>query len=52
MGALHVDFMKCKMNSYEWPYISIVAVDGNGSPVCIAEGVACVERNEAYNFAV
>ncbi len=43
--ALHVDFMKQKTNSSEWLYISIVALDGNGSPRCVAEGIACVERN-------
>ncbi len=50
--ALHVGFMKQKLNSFEWPYISIVACDSNGSPRCVAEGIACVERNEAYIFAV
>ncbi len=49
--ALHVDFMKHKMNSFEWPYISNVAVDGNGSPRCTVEGIACVERNEAHIIA-
>jgi len=50
--ALHLHFMKCKLNSFEWPYISIVAVDGNGSPRCVAEGLACVERHDAYVFGV
>ncbi len=41
--ALHLDFMNRKLNSFEWPYTSIVDVDGNGSPRCVAEGIACVE---------
>lgn len=41
--ALHIDFMKRKLNSYEWPYISLVVIDSNGSPLCAAEGIACVE---------
>ena len=50
--ALHLDFMKRQLNSYEWPYISIVAMDSNGSPRVVAEGIACTERNEAYVAAV
>lgn len=50
--ALHLDFMKRQLNSYEWPYISIVAMDSNGSPRVMAEGIACTERNEAYVAAV
>ncbi len=45
--AMHIDFMKCKRNSLERPYISNIEVDGNGSLRCIADGIACVERNEA-----
>ncbi len=40
------------MNSFEWPNIWIVAVDRNGNPRCVAEGISCVARNETYNFAV
>ena len=50
--SLHLDFMKRKMNSYDWPYISVVAMDSNGSPRVVAEGIACTERNEAYVAAV
>ncbi len=50
--ALHVDFIKQKLNSFEWPYISIVAVDANGSPRCVSEGIACVKRHKAYAFSV
>ena len=34
--TLYIDFMKRQMNSYEWPYISIVAMDSNGSPRVVA----------------
>jgi len=36
------------MNSYDWPYISVVAMDSNGSPRVVAEGIACTERTAAY----
>ena len=49
---LHLDFMMRKMNSYLWPYISVVVVDANGSPRCALEGIACTERIGAYVFAV
>ncbi len=29
-----------------------MAVDGNGSPRCVAKGLACVERHDAYVFGV
>ena len=50
--TLYLDFMKRKLNSYEWPYISIVAMDSNGSPRVVAEGIACTERHAAYVTAV
>ena len=50
--ALHLDFMKRKMNSYDWPYISVVAMDSNGSPRVVLEGIACTERHDAYVAAV
>ncbi len=50
--ALHVDFMKSKMNCFELLYISIVVVDGNWSSRCVAEGITCVERHEAYIFVI
>ncbi len=50
--ALHLDFMKRTANSFEWLYISIVVVDGNESPRCVAEGIACVEQHSVYIFAV
>lgn len=46
--ALHVDFMKRRMNCYDWPYISLVVIDANGSPRVAAEGIACTERHDAY----
>ena len=49
---IHLDFMMRKMNSYLWPYISVVVVDANGSPRCALEGIACTERVGAYVFAV
>ena len=49
---IHLDFMMRKMNSYLWPYISVVVVDANGSPRCAIEGIACSERFDAYVFAV
>ncbi len=49
---LHLDFMMRRMNSYLWPYISVVVVDANGSPRCALEGIACSERVPAYIFAV
>ena len=49
---LHLDFMMRKLNSYAWPYISVVVIDANGSPRCALEGIACSERVDAYNFAV
>ena len=47
-AGLHLDFMKRKMNSYNWPYVSIVVMDANGSPRVATEGIACTERHEAY----
>ena len=44
--------MMRKLNSYLWPYISVVVVDTNGSPRCALEGIACTERFDAYTFAV
>ncbi len=41
--ALHLDFMKRKLNSFIWPYISIVAINGNDGQRCVAEVIACVE---------
>jgi hypothetical protein len=49
---LHLDFMMRRLNSYAWPYISVVVIDANGSPRCALEGIACSERVDAYNFAV
>ena len=40
--TLYLDFMKRQMNSYEWPYISIVAMDSNGSPRVVAGKSALV----------
>ena len=41
------------MNSYDWPYISVVAMDSNGSPRVVTEGIACTpERHDAYLAAV
>jgi hypothetical protein len=49
---LHLDFIMRRMNSYLWPYISVVVVDANGSPRCALEGIACSEKVPAYIFAV
>lgn len=46
--ALHLDFMKRKMNSYDWPYISVVGPDSAMSPRVFVEGIACTERHAAY----
>ena len=50
--SIFVDFMKRKMNSYDWPYISIVVIDANNSPKYAIEGIACTERHASYVFAV
>ncbi len=50
--AVHVDLEKKNLDSFEWPYISIVVVDGNGCPICVDDGIACVETKDAYIFAV
>ena len=51
-AGLHFDFMKRKMSSYNWPYMSIAVMDANGSPRVAAEGIACTERHEAYVVGV
>ncbi len=51
-GIEGMNFMKRKLNSFDWSYISIVAIDANGCPWCVAKGIACVKRHDAYVFAV
>lgn len=41
--SLHLEFMKQKLNSFEWSYTSVVTVDANGSPRCVAEGISLLK---------
>ena len=51
-SAIHVDFMARKLNSYDWPYLSLAVIDANGSPRQFGEGIACTERVDAYIAAI
>ena len=51
-SSLFVDMMKRIMNSYNWPYVSIVVIDANGQPRTAMEGITCTERQAAYVFVV
>ena len=50
-SAIHVDFMARKLNSYDWPYLSL-AIVVNGNPRQFGEGIACTERIDAYIAAI
>jgi hypothetical protein len=50
--SIFCDMMKRVMNSYNWPYISIVVIDANDKPRTAIEGITCTERQAAYVFAV
>ncbi len=50
--APHLDFMKRKLNSNLWPYISVVAIDANGCPCVVIEGIACMEQKHSHIFAI
>jgi hypothetical protein len=51
-SAIHVDFMAHKLNSYDWPYLSLAVIDANLSPRQFGEGIACTERIDAYIAAI
>jgi hypothetical protein len=51
-SAIHVDFMARKLNSYDWPYLSLAVIHANGSPRQFGEGKACTERIDAYIAAI
>jgi hypothetical protein len=51
-SAIHVDFMARKLNSYDWPYLSLAVIDANSSPRQFGEGIACTERIDAYIAAI
>jgi hypothetical protein len=50
--VLFLDAMKRQLNSVNWPYFSIVLLDGFKKVVLAAEGIACVERIATYIWLV
>ena len=51
-STLFLDMMKRQLNSVHWPYVSIVALDGDKKVVSCGEAFCCQEVLDVYTFNV